>query len=101
LQNRLGQLLVFRLHYLGHKNSVLSLFVGAELDPRGHGLSHLKPGVNVEELFGVFRTSYFDLINGSDSGQIARVPSGGQLTPKVDHSNSHSVHSLPGDILIP
>jgi hypothetical protein len=31
------------LYYLGHENSALSLFVGAELDPRGHGLSHLKP----------------------------------------------------------
>jgi hypothetical protein len=26
---------------------------------------------------------------------------GGQLTPKVGHSNLHSVHSFPGDILIP
>jgi hypothetical protein len=70
LAERLGQLLVFRLHCLGHENSALSLFIGAELDPRGHGLSHLKPGVNVEELVRVSRTSYFDLINGFDSGQI-------------------------------
>jgi hypothetical protein len=34
LQNRLDQLLVFRLHCLGHENSVLPLFVGTELDPR-------------------------------------------------------------------
>jgi hypothetical protein len=39
LQNRLGRLLVFRLHYLGHENSALSLFVGVESDPWGHGLS--------------------------------------------------------------
>jgi hypothetical protein len=33
----------------GLKNSALSLFVGTELGPRGHGLSHLKPGVNIGE----------------------------------------------------
>jgi hypothetical protein len=67
LQNRLGQILVFRLHYLGHENSALSLFVGTESDPRGHGLSYLKPGVNIGELIGC---SYYDLINGPASGQI-------------------------------
>jgi hypothetical protein len=70
LQNRFGQLLVFRLHCLGHKNSALSLFVGTESDPRGHGLSHLKPGVNLGELVGVSGGSYYDLINGPDSGKI-------------------------------
>jgi hypothetical protein len=70
LQNWFGQLLVLRLHYLDHKNSALSLFVGAELDPRGRGLGHLKPGVNIGELIGVSRDSYYDLINGPDSGQI-------------------------------
>jgi hypothetical protein len=62
--------LVSRLHYLGHENSVLSVFVGAELDPRGHGLSHLKPGVNIGEQISVSCVSYYGLINGPDCGQI-------------------------------
>jgi hypothetical protein len=53
LQKKLGQLLVFRFHYLGHKNSALSLFIGIESYQRGHGLSHLKPGVNIGELIVV------------------------------------------------
>jgi hypothetical protein len=53
LQNRLSQLLVFRLHYLVHENSALSLSVCTEQDPRGHSLSYLKPGVNIGELIGV------------------------------------------------
>jgi hypothetical protein len=70
LQNRLGQLLVFRLHYLGHQNYALSLFVGTESDPRGHGLSNLKPRVGIGELIRVSRGFYYNLINGPDSGQI-------------------------------
>jgi hypothetical protein len=68
LQNRLGQLLVFRLHCLGNENSTLPLFVGAESDPRGYGLSCLKPGVDIGELVRVSGGSYYDLINGPDSG---------------------------------
>jgi hypothetical protein len=70
LQNRFDQLLVFRLHCLGHKNSALSLFVATESDPRGHGLRHLKPGVNIGDMIRVSEGSYYDLINGPDSGQI-------------------------------
>jgi hypothetical protein len=70
LQNSLGQLLVFRLHCLGHKNSAVSLFVVIESDPRGHGLSHLKPGVDTGELIRVPGASYYDLVNSPDSGQI-------------------------------
>jgi hypothetical protein len=69
LQNRHGQLLVFRLHCLGHENSALSLFLGAESDPRGHGLSYLKPGVGIGELIMVSKGSFYGLINGPDSGQ--------------------------------
>jgi hypothetical protein len=61
---------VFRLYCLAHENSAVSLFISAKLDSRGHGLSHLKPGVNIWELVGVLRVSYYDLINGPDSGQI-------------------------------
>jgi hypothetical protein len=70
LQNRLGQLLVFKLHCLGHENSALFLFVDTELDPRGHGLRYLKPGVNIGELVGVSGSSYYNLLNGPDSGKI-------------------------------
>jgi hypothetical protein len=45
--------MVFRLHYLVHENSALSLFVGAESEPREHGLSQLKTGVDMVELNGV------------------------------------------------
>jgi hypothetical protein len=47
--------LVFRLYCLGHKNSALSLFISAELNPRGHGVSHPEPGVNIWKLVGVPR----------------------------------------------
>jgi hypothetical protein len=67
MQIRLGQLLVFGLHYLGHENSALSLFVGTESNPRGHGL---KPGVDIGELIRVSGGSYYNLINGLDGGQI-------------------------------
>jgi hypothetical protein len=70
LQNRFGQLMVFRLHCLGHENSALFHFVGPESDPRGHGLSHMKPGVNIWELIRVPRASYYNLINGPDSRKI-------------------------------
>jgi hypothetical protein len=93
LQNRLGQLLVFGLHYLGHKNSALSLFVGAESDPRGYVLSHLKPGVDIGELIMASGGFYYDLINGPDSGKIWGTFRG-PVGPKVGHSNSHSVCSL-------
>jgi hypothetical protein len=69
LQNRIVQFLVFGVHCLCHENSALSLFAGTELDPRGHGLSHLKPGVNIGELVRVPRASYYDLINGPDIGK--------------------------------
>jgi hypothetical protein len=80
--------------------TALSLFLGAESVPREHGLSHLKPGVNIGEWIGapggsIMTRQMVLTVNKS------RVPSGGQLTPKVGHCNSHSVHSLPGDILIP
>jgi hypothetical protein len=68
-QNMLGQLLVFRFHYLGHVNSALSIFVGTELDPRGHGLSHLKPEVNIGEQIRVVGGFYYELINGPNSGK--------------------------------
>jgi hypothetical protein len=45
-------------------------FVGAEFDPRGHDLSHLKPGVDIGEMIRVSRGSFYDLINGPDTGQI-------------------------------
>jgi hypothetical protein len=45
------------LHYLGHENSALSLFVGPESDPRGHDLSYLKPGIDIGELVSVSRGS--------------------------------------------
>jgi hypothetical protein len=69
LQNRFVQLLIFGLHYLGHENSALSLFVGTESVLRGHGLSHLKPGVDIRELVRMSRASYNDVINDPDSGQ--------------------------------
>jgi hypothetical protein len=94
LQNRLGQLLVFRLHYLGHKNSALSLFVGTESDPRGHGLSHLKPGVNIGELFGVSGDSYYSLINGPDSRQICGT-FWGTVDPKWA-TPTHTAYSASG-----
>jgi hypothetical protein len=59
LQKRLGQLLVFSLLCLNQENSALSLFVGTELDPSRHGLSYLKPGVNIEELIRVSGGSYY------------------------------------------
>jgi hypothetical protein len=70
LQNRFGQILVFRLYCLGHENSALSLSVSTESDPGGHGLSHPEPGVNIWKLVGVPRVSFYDLINRSDLGQI-------------------------------
>jgi hypothetical protein len=91
--------LVFGLHYLGHENSALSLFVSTELDPSGHGLSHLKPEVDIGDLIWESRVSFYNMINGPDSGNF-RVPGGGQFTSKVGHSNSDSVHSFPGVILI-
>jgi hypothetical protein len=51
LQNRLVNFL--SLGFITWTMKTLSLFVGAELDPRGHGLSHLKPGVDTGELIGV------------------------------------------------
>jgi hypothetical protein len=48
--------------------ATLPLFVGAESDPRGYGLSCLKPGVDIGELVRVSGGSYYDLINGPDSG---------------------------------
>jgi hypothetical protein len=58
LQNRLGQLLVFGLQFLGHENSALSPFVGTESDLRGHGLSQLKPVVEIGELIWESGVSY-------------------------------------------
>jgi hypothetical protein len=55
---------------VGHENSVLSLFVGVESDPREHGLSHLNPVVHLGEMIRVSGGSYYDLINGPDSGKI-------------------------------
>jgi hypothetical protein len=77
---------------LGHKNSAPSLFVDTESDPREHGLSHLKPEVDIGEL--ILESEALAVGN-------SRVPLGGQLTPKVGHSNSHSMCSFLGDILIP
>jgi hypothetical protein len=54
----------------GPQNSALSLFVDAELDPRGYSLSHLKPGVDRGEPIWESRDSYYDLINSPDSGQF-------------------------------
>jgi hypothetical protein len=45
-------------------------FFGTESDPKRHGLSYLKPGVDIGEQISVSRGSYYDLINGLDSGQI-------------------------------
>jgi hypothetical protein len=50
--------------------TALSLFVGIELEPREHGVSYLKPGVNIGELIGILGGSYYDLINDHDSRQI-------------------------------
>jgi hypothetical protein len=62
--------LVFGLHYLGHENSDLSLFVSTESDPRGNGLRHLKPGVDIGDLILESTVSYYDLISGPDSGKF-------------------------------
>jgi hypothetical protein len=69
LQNSLVQLLVFRLHYLGHENSALSLFVGAELDPRGKS-EPMEARNRYRGMIGMSRGLYYDLTDGPDSGQI-------------------------------